>query len=83
MTPLPDLLLDPQGNKHPLFQNGKLMLAAWRVTGTPLRWKEFQTIQLSLYPSQEDLVLSQVTSRPGISGLACVLEKKLIHFVHL
>ena len=83
LTPLSDLLLDLQGNKHPLVQNGKLMLAAWKVTGNPLRWKEFQAIQLSLYPSEEDGVLLQVTNRLGISGLADVLEKKLIHFVYL
>ena len=82
-TPQPDLLLDPQGNKHPLVQNRKLMLATWKVTGNPLRWKEFQAMQPSLYPSQEDRVLLQVTNRPGISGLAGVLGKKLIHFVHL
>ena len=28
LTPLPDLLLNPQENKHPLIQNRKLMLAA-------------------------------------------------------
>ena len=82
-TPLPDLLLDPQGNKHPLVQNKKLMLAAWKVTGNPLRWMEFQAMQPSLYPSQEDRVLLQVTNRPGISGLAGVLGKKSIHFVQL
>ena len=78
-----DLLLDPQGNKHPLVQNRKLMLAAWKVTENPLRWKEFQAMQPNLYPSQEEMVLSQVTNRPGISGLAGELGKKLVHFVHL
>ena len=81
-TPLPDLLLDPQRNKYPLVQNRKLLLAAWKVTGNPLRWKEFQVMQPSLYPSQ-DQVLLHVTNRPGISGLAGVLGKKLTHFVHL
>ena len=83
LTPLSDLLLDPQGNRHPLVQNRKLMIAAWKVTGNPLRWKEFQAMQPSLYHSQEDRVLLPVTNRPGISGLAGVLGKKLIHFVHL
>ena len=45
--------------------------------------KEFLARQPSLYPNQEDQVLLQVTNRPGISGLAGVLGKKLIHFVHL
>ena len=39
-------------------------------------------MQPSLYPSQEDRFLLQVTNRPGKSGLAGVLGKKLIHFVH-
>ena len=44
LTSLSDLLLDPQGNKHPLVQNGKLMSTAWKVTGSRLRWKEVQAI---------------------------------------
>ena len=40
-------------------------------------------MQPNLYPSQEEMVLSQVTNRPGISGLAGELGKKLVHFVHL
>ena len=83
LTPLPDLLLDPQRNKHPLVQNGKLMLAAWKFTRNPLRLKEFQAMQSSLYPSQEDQVLLQVTNQPGISGLASVLGKKVVNFVNL
>ena len=75
LTPLPDLLLDSQRNKHLFVQNRKLMLATWKVTGNPLRWKKFQAMQPNLYPSQEYRVLSQVTDRPGISGLADVLGK--------
>ena len=37
LTPLPDLLLDPQGNKHPLVQNGKLLLTAGKVRPNPLK----------------------------------------------
>ena len=54
-----------------------------KVTENPLRWKEFQAMQPNLYLIQEDRVLFHVTNRPGISGLAGVLGKKLIHFVHL
>ena len=64
LRPLPDLLLDPQGNKHPLVENSKLMLAAWKVAGNSLRWKEFQAMQPNLYPSQEDRVPLRVTNRP-------------------
>ena len=49
LTRLPDLLLDPHGNKHPFL-----------VTRNPLIWKEFQLIQPSLRPSQEDWALLQV-----------------------
>ena len=61
--------------KYLLIPNRRLMLLAWKVTGNPLRWKEFQAMQPNLYPSQEYRVLSQVTNRPGISGLADVLGK--------
>ena len=54
LKPLPDLLLDLQGNKHPLVQNRQIIIAAWKVTGNPLKRKEFQAMQPSLYPSQED-----------------------------
>ena len=50
---------------------------------TNVSWKEFQAMQPNLYPSQEDQVLLKVTNWPGISGLAGVLGKKLIHFVQI
>ena len=37
LTPLPYLLLDRQGSKHRLVQNRKLILAAWKVAGNPMR----------------------------------------------
>ena len=37
----------------------------------------------SLYLNHEGRALLQVIDRPGISGLADVLGKKLIYFVHL
>ena len=40
-------------------------------------------MQPSLYPSQENGFLLQVTNRPGINGLVGMLGKTLIHFVHL
>ena len=42
------------------------MLATWKVTGNPSGWKEFQVVQPCLYPSQEDRVRLQVTTRLGI-----------------
>ena len=40
-------------------------------------------MQPSLYPSQEDQILLQVTNRRGTSGLTGVLGKNLIHFMRL
>ena len=50
LTPLADPLLDPEGNKHPLVQSRKLMLAAWNVTGNPLRQKEFKQFSQTYFP---------------------------------
>ena len=72
LTPLPDLLLDPQGNKYLLVQNGKLMLVVWKVVGNPLKWKEFHAMQLTLYLTQEGRILLEVTNWPGINGPAGV-----------
>ena len=30
------------------------LIVAWKVTGNPLRWKEFQAMQPNLLSSQED-----------------------------
>ena len=49
LTWLPDLLLDLQGNNNPLVQNEKLKLQEIEIQ---MRWKEFQVMQPSLYPSQ-------------------------------
>ena len=76
-------MLDLQGNKHPLVQNRQIIIAAWKVTGNPLKRKEFQAMQPSLYASQEDWVLLSVTDRSQIIGIAGMLGKKQIHCVHL
>ena len=83
LTPTPDLLVDPQGNKRPLVQNGKLLLADWKVKRNPLRCMAYKAIQPRLYPSHKDRVLLQVANHPGIRELVDVLGKKLIHFVQV
>ena len=54
-----------------------------KVTGNPLIWKECQAMQSNTYPSQEDHVLLQVRNPLGISRVAGVLGKNLIHLVQL
>ena len=62
LTPLSDLLLDPQGKT--LFSlKRKLILATWEVKGNPVRWNEIHAMQPRLYPRQEDQVLLQVRNR--------------------
>ena len=45
--------------------------------------KEFQLVQPNLSPYPGDQVQLQVTNRPGASGLAGVVDNKLIQFVRL
>ena len=46
-----------------------------------LQEEEISKADSTLSPSQEDQILMQIMSRPGESGLAGVLEGKLIHFL--
>jgi len=78
-----DLLKDPLGNRHPLVENGSLVLAGWKVSGVTSHQKEYQsTLQtFSCLPKERQQGLS--TSPAGQSGIAGVIHDKLIPFVHL
>ena len=76
-----DLLKNSKVEIHPLVQNRTLQLVAWTVSGLDCRRREFQKQLPTLSPGQEDQILMQIMSRPGESGLADVLEGKLIHFL--
>ena len=75
----PTLLRNPQGEKHTLFQNQTMRLAAWIITGNIWLRKEFQKGLQTLSFHQEERVLTQIIVPPGISGLAGVINRKLIH----
>ena len=47
---LPNLLLNPLGEKHPLVKTRSLRLAVPKITGKPWKWKEFQAVQPNLSP---------------------------------
>ena len=47
---LPNLLLNPLGEKHFLVKTRSLRLAVWKITGKPWRSKEFQAVQPNLSP---------------------------------
>ena len=76
-----DLLKNPKRKIHPLVQNRTLKLVAWTVSGLDCRRMEFQRQLPTLSPGQEDQILMQIMGRPGESGLAGVLEGKLIYFL--
>ena len=76
-----NLLRNSQGETHPLRQNQTMRLAAWIITGNIWLRKEFQKgLQTLLSFYQEERVLTQIIVRRGISGLAGVINRKLIHF---
>ena len=81
ILPLKDYLLKgPQNQHHLLVQNRTMQLAVWFVSGSVWQRKEYQKGLQTLLSHEEEKVLSQLTHRPGISGLAGVLNKTLIQF---
>ena len=81
ILPLKDYLIKgPQNQHHPLVQNQAMQLAVRFVSGRVWQRKEYQKGLQTLLSHQEVKVLSQLTHRPGISGLAGVLNKTLIQF---
>ena len=75
-----DLLKDPMHKPHTLLLNQSLRLVAWRISGNISFQREFQRGLQSLPLEVEEIALSQLTNRPGESGLAGVVNRKLIPF---
>ena len=75
------ILLNPEGKIHPLVQKSVLRLVAWLVSGKTYLQRECQNRLLALSQIPEGKVLSQITNRPGESGLAGVMGNKLIPLV--
>ena len=80
---LPNLLLNPLGEKRSFVKNRSLRLAAGKIAGKPWKWKDFQAMQPNLSPCTGDQVLSQVMNQPGKGGLAGAVNKKFVQFVRL
>ena len=74
------LLTNPQAEVNPLVQNQTLRLAAWKVSGKSCLRKEFRKQLPFLSQVQGGMAQSLITIRPGGSGLAGVLKRKLIHY---
>lgn len=75
-----DLLLNPQGEKHPLILNGTLRLSAWLVSGRHHQTESFRRgLNHSwLVPDQSEHDL--ITTHPGKNLVAGVINDKLIQF---
>ena len=75
----PNLLRNSQGETHSLLQNQTMRLAAWIITGKIWLRNQFQKGLQTLSFDKEKSVLTQIIVFPGISGLAGVIKRKLIH----
>ena len=83
-SPLRDLLLSPNQQPHPLIPQGHLQLAAWMVTGKTCLQGEFQrTLQICSAPIRGEKALQGLTTAPGNSVVAGVVNGRLIHFAPL
>ena len=73
-----DLILATLGKTHPSVVNQTLNLVAWLVSGNHCHQKTFQTKLQSLYQVPGGKVQSLLTNQPDVSGLAGVVNGKLI-----
>lgn len=78
-----NLLLSPTGENHPLLTGGQLKLGAWRVSGNAESHKAFLQMQPHYSRNHGGRVRERLTAVPGESGLAGVLEERLIRFLPL
>ena len=74
----PKVLLSKEGQINPLIQNSSLRLLVWLASGKVYLQKECQKGLSNLSQMPEEQVLSQITNRPGKSGLARDIENKII-----
>ena len=77
----PKVLLSPEEKIHPLIQNLPLRLVAWLKSGKVYFQNGYQKGLLTLSQLPEEQGLSQITNRPGESGLAGFIGNKLIPLV--
>jgi len=80
LPPLPAILKNPRGEVHPLVIQGKLHLAAWKVSGDQAKVQTFQKQLKASLKTQDVMELKRLTAVPGKSGLAGVLKDKWIPF---
>ena len=72
------LLQGPQGQKHPLQEGNQLHLVAWKVSGKSWKVRKYQNSLPHLFQISEGQDQYLITNRPGKSGLADVMNERLI-----
>ena len=78
-----DMLMSPQQERHPLVLNGTLSLAAWKIFGDERQQQAFQRT-LPLWLSEHGAEVRRLlTIAPGQSGLAGVVNGRLIRLMPL
>ena len=83
LPPVQDILLNPEGQTHPLVGPGHLPLAAWLISGDPSALRDFQTGLSSSFRSHGATPRSQHTLQHGDCGTAGALDGVSIPFQHL
>ena len=69
----------PQDNVHHLIAQNKFQLVAWKVSGNPSLIREFLSSLPFPLKSTGNKELGKIASRPEGSGLAGLVNNKLIH----
>ena len=78
-----DLLLDPLGNRHPMVINNSLPLAGWKVSGNTSLQRAYQK-KLQRFSSLTNADQQMLSTSPvGQSGVAGVINDRLIPFDQL
>jgi len=77
---VPDLLLSPAGQQHPLIKEGQMRLAAWKVSGNNFKIKEFQRKLQNSCLNQEVKEQQKITSQHSRHSVAGVVQEVKIHF---
>ena len=75
-----DVILNPQGGRHPLVLNNSLQLTAWLVSGQGHRVERFQRELKPSYQAPDLWEPDIITTQPGRNLVAGVVNGKLIRF---
>jgi hypothetical protein len=78
-----EVLTDPWGTMHPLIEQDKMILAAWRISGRNGEQKDFQKKLSKSWKTPAGQAQNPLTSQPGTSGFAGAWQGRWIPFMPL